>query len=126
MSRQESNMSIDEKEWYSFLIIPAVPAAILSAFSLASGSLLASVLIFTGAYLVAGAHVLVLGVPIFLLGKRLNAIHWWSCILAAFLIGGIPMGIWDGWRNFIPFALFGASGGLVFWLLWEFWIHEGR
>ena len=126
MSRQESNLSIDEKEWHSFLIVPAVPATILSAFSLASGSLLASVLIFVGAYLVAGVHVLVLGVPVFLLGKRLNAIHWWSCILAALLIGGIPIGIWDGWRSFIPFALFGASGGFVFWLLWEFWIHEGR
>ena len=126
MSRQESNLSVDEKEFYSFLIVPAVPAAIFSASSLGSGSLLVSSVIFIGAYFIAGVHVLLLGVPIFLLGKRLNAIRWWSCTVAAFLIGGLPMGIWDDWHTFIPFALFGASGGFGFWLLWEFWIHSGR
>jgi hypothetical protein len=103
-----------------------VPATVLSASSLSSGSILVSVIIFVAAYLIAGAHVLILGVPAFLLGKRLNAIHWWTCILVAFLIGGLPIGIWDGWRNFLPFGLFGASAGFAFWLLWEFWVYPNR
>ena len=126
MNKQKSDLSIDDKVFFSFLITPAVPATILSFFSLSSGSIIASGIIFLGVYLVAGAHVLVLGVPAFLLGKRFNAIHWWTCILVAFLIGGLPIAIWDGWHSFIPFALFGASGGLVFWLLWEFWIHSDQ
>ena len=100
-----------------------MPAAIFATFSLQLGSIIVIGVSFVGAYLVAGAHVLVLGVPAFLLGKRLNAIHWWTCIIVAFIIGGSPIAIWDGWSNFIHFGLFGASGGLAFWLLWEFWIH---
>ena len=126
MNKQKSHRSIAEKVFISFLITPAVPAAIFSVFSLFSGSIIVSGFIFLGAYLVAGVHVLVLGVPAFLLGNRLNAIHWWTCILVAFLIGGSPIGIWDGWRSFILFALFGASGGFGFWLLWEFWVHADQ
>ena len=74
-------------------------------------------------YLVAAAHTFVLAIPAFLLGKRLNVIHWWSSILVAFLIGGSPIAIWLEWSKFIPWGLFDASGGLVFWLLWQFWIN---
>ncbi len=126
INKQKSDLSIDEKVFISFFITPAVPAAILSFFSLSSGSIIVGGIIFLGAYLVAGVHVLVLGVPAFLLGQRLNAINWWVCVIVAFLIGGSPIGIWDGWRSFIPFALFGASGGLAFWLLWEFWVHADQ
>jgi len=124
VNKQKPELSIDEKVLISFFITPAVPALIFSVFSLEY--IMIAAVVFVATYLVAGVHLLVLGVPAFLLGKRLNAIKWWMCILVAFLIGGLPMGIWDGWRSFLPFALFGASGGFVFWLLWKFWIHPHR
>ena len=126
INKQKPDLSMDEKVLISFFITPAVPATVLSFFSLSSGSLMVSGLIFLGVYLVAGAHVLILGVPAFLLGKRLNTIKWWTCIAMAFMIGGLPIAILYGWANFIPFGLFGASGGFAFWLLWEFWIHSDR
>jgi len=124
MDKQKSNLSTDEKIFISFFITPAVPAAIFSAFALSN--LIVIVISFVVTYLIAGAHVLVLGLPAFLLGKRLNAIHWWTCIVVAFLIGGLPIAIWHGWSEFGWWGLFGASGGFGFWLLWQFWIHPDQ
>jgi hypothetical protein len=80
------------------------------------------------AYLVAGAHTLILGVPAFLLGKWLNAIHWWTCVPIAFLIGSVPMAILGqaGWSAFTSWGLFGAIGGLGFWLLWRFYVRSEK
>ncbi len=70
---------------------------------------------------------LVLGVPAFLLVKRFNAIRWWTCIIVSFLIGGLgSLSILDTWMHFVPFGLFGASGGLAFWLLWRFSIPSDQ
>lgn len=121
INKQKSDLSTDEKLLISFFITPAVPAVIFSAFALEN--IVIAGFIFVAAYIVAGAHLLVLGVPAFLLGKRLNIIQWWTCIIVAVIIGGLPVAILYGWANFIPFGLFGASGGIAFWLLWQFWIH---
>jgi hypothetical protein len=122
MNKQESNRSIDEKVFISFFITPAVPAAIFSAFSLENVIVMG--IIFVVTYLVAGAHVLVLGLPAFLLGQRLHAIRWWTCIVVGFVIGGLPIAIWRGSEFVLWGGLFGASGGFGFWLLWQFWIHS--
>ena len=122
INKQKSDLSIDGKVLISFFITPAVPALIFSVFALEY--MIIAAVVFVATYLVAGVHLFVLGVPAFLLGKRLNTIKWWTCIIVAFMIGGLPIAIWDGWTNFIPFGLFGASGGFAFWLLWQFWIHS--
>ena len=121
INTKKLDLTTDEKLLISFFLTPTVPAVIFSAFSLEN--IIIAGFIFVAAYVVAGAHLLVLGVPAFLLGKRFNAIQWWTCIIVAIIIGGVPIAILYGWGNFISFGLFGASGGLTFWLLWQFWIH---
>jgi len=126
MNKQESNLPIDEKVFISFFITPTVPAAIFSAFFLLSGNIIVIGVIFVVTYLVAGAHVLMLGLPAFLLGQRLHAIRWWTCIIIGFVIGGLPIAIWRGYEFFLWGGLFGACGGFAFWLLWQFWIHSDQ
>lgn len=123
---EESKLPVDEKVFRSFFIIPAVPAAIFSLFFFLSGSILLIVIVFVVTYLVAGAHVLVLGLPAFWLGQRLQAIRWWTCIIVGFGVGGLPVAIWRGTELFLFGGLFGACAGFAFWLLWEFWIQWDR
>src|SRR5271165_4088485 len=44
----------------------------------------------------ATAYVVVLGIPTYLLLRKLNAIRWWSAIAAGFILGSIPAAI-VGW-----------------------------
>ena len=128
MNKPVLKLSAGEKTVISFLIIPAIPAVIFSAYSLIEYrmSMLSTGIFFVFAYLFASAHGFLLGIPAFLLGKRLNVIHWWTCILGAFLIGGLPIGFWRGGAESITGGLFGASAGFAFWLLWQFWIHSDQ
>ena len=81
---------------------------------------------------IALGHVVFLGLPAFLLGWYLRAIRWWTTLLMAFIIGAVPMGVYlyrspsyifEANRELIVvMGLFGVSGGLVFWLLWRFWV----
>ncbi len=120
----------------TFLAIPVAPAlAFWGFFTIAypphptrlhplQENIAASFFLFVIAYTFAGAHVLILGIPAFLIGNRLKAIHWWTCLLASFAIGGLPMSIsggWD-WSGLLLYGALGMMGGLVFWLLWRFWI----
>ena len=84
-------------------------------------------LFFTIAFIVAGVHVVALGLPAFFIGLRLRAIHWWSCLILGFAIGGLPLELsrdGDGfaWNNFVALGILGAIGGLTFWFLWRFWV----
>jgi hypothetical protein len=135
MSKQNRNPEFVNKVMFTFLVTPAVPAVIFaSVFSIGWYTKTASdrVPLFGGlflfAYLVAGAHTLILGVPAFLLGKWFNAIRWWTCVPVAFLIGSLPMAILGqaGWSAFTSWGLFGAIGGLAFWLLWRFYIRSEK
>ena len=138
MQRQADHF-VTERTISSFFVVPAVPAIIVACYLLLayapntfSDSIPAFGMIFILAYLIASAHLLVLGVPAFLLGKKLHAIRWWTCIITAFIIGSLPITLWT-WRNspatgwqsiFLGWGLFGASGGLTFWLLWRYWINQ--
>jgi hypothetical protein len=42
---------------------------------------------------VSAGHVLLLGIPTFLVLKWKNAIYWWSSALAGFVLGSVPLGI---------------------------------
>jgi hypothetical protein len=46
-----------------------------------SDGFIAVMMVFFVAYLIGIVHTLILGIPTFLLGMRLHAISWWSCIL---------------------------------------------
>ncbi|MBC7877841.1 MAG: hypothetical protein H7Y59_11795 [Anaerolineales bacterium] len=91
------------------------------------------------AFVVAFFHICLLGLPLFFLGLRLRMIRWWTIFIASFIVGSLPytclvilasdtipqghlgeiLGI-----TFSAFGLFGVSGGVVFWLLWRYWILE--
>jgi hypothetical protein len=129
MNKPVLNTFIGEKTVILFLIAPAIPALITSADFLIEyhpRSMLAIGVVFVFAYLIASAHGFVLGIPAFLLFKRLNTIYWWTCILVAFLIGGLPIALWRGWSESVRWGLLGASGGFGFWLLWQFWIYSDQ
>src|SRR5258705_11710887 len=114
MSKQNRNPEFVNKVIFTFLVTPAVPAVVFaSVFSIGwytktiSDRLPLFGGLFLFAYLVAGAHTLILGVPAFLLGKWFDAIGWWTCALVAFVIGGSPMAIWGkaGWFAFTSWDL---------------------
>ena len=132
MGKQNRNPGFLSKVEISFLLTPAVLAAIFSCaisvdWSPKTVSEGASLLgwLFLISYLVAGAHTLILGVPAFLLGKWLNAIRWWTCVPVGLVIGGSPMAIFGqlGWIAFPTWGLFGGMGGFIFWLLWRFYVR---
>lgn len=74
-------------------------------------------------------HILFLTIPIFLVANRLKVIHWYTVLPTSFFIGGAPY-IFFIWGNqmkeliFIPIIMgtFGFSAGIVFWLLWRYWV----
>jgi hypothetical protein len=95
---------------------------------------------------VAIGWVFLFGVPTLLVGWYFRAIRWWSVLIAAFLIGAVPSTLsvlfapigWPEntyvWQDLSPENLIlvamsiiimgfaGLSGGLVFWLLWRYWV----
>lgn len=101
-------------------------------------------------FAITSGHVIVLGIPAFLIGLRLKAIRLWSTLIVSFLIGAIPTAMYalvQGWSDLIRYpnyypttdlptsvgmsiivmtfigglgGLFGLSGGLAFWLVWRF------
>jgi len=106
-------------------------------------------------FIVSSLHVVLLGVPAFIVGWYFKKIRLWTSVVVSFLIGAMPTAIflwplkypelhstssrWDGekmvqtmidgvptftgWTDWISaftvMGLFGASGGLVFWLIWK-------
>lgn len=42
---------------------------------------------------VSGAHVVVLGIPAYLLMRWRGLVRWWSALLAGFILGAVPVGI---------------------------------
>ena len=108
----------------------------------------ASVMLLLG-YLVALFYTFLLGLPALLIGWYFRAIRWWTTLIVAFLIGIIPptlsmlaspIGQPAGtpiWQSTDPadliwvlssaplFGLIGLSSGLVFWLLWRYWVQPG-
>ncbi len=101
-------------------------------------------------FAITSGHVIVLGIPAFLIGFRLKAIRLWSTLIVSFMIGAVPVAIYalvEGWSDSIRYpdyypttdlptsigmsiilmaligglgGLFGLSGGLAFWLVWRF------
>jgi hypothetical protein len=86
------------------------------------------------AFVVAFTDLVVFGIPAFFLAMYLEAVRWWTTLLAAFVVGATPYAVfvWTPNRSIISlssyfygitaFGLFGLSGGLVFWLLWRYWV----
>jgi hypothetical protein len=120
-------------------VVPALIVAVVATVSITKadapsgpGSVLLMVLSTAGiTFLVAlaftAAHTFVLGLPMVLLGVKLRAIRWWSCILVSFVIGFVPSA-WASGSNFLSGAPIGGAlgviGGLTFWLVWHFGVQR--
>jgi hypothetical protein len=121
----------DVKTMIIFFVVPAIPAIIFSCFRLLefppktiSDGIDVVTVVFFVAYFAGSTHMFILGGPAFWLGQRFDAIRWWTCIIAGFVIGGLPLAIFlqGAWEVF-SWGVFGAIGGLAFWFLWRFWIR---
>jgi hypothetical protein len=112
------------------------------------------VLMVLPAILVSFGHVLLFGVPVLLVGWYFRIIRWWTVLITAFLIAVIPTTLtiastpagWSGnkplWQDLnavnlgmliggsLLMGLCGVGSGLVFWLVWRYWVMpdspEGR
>ena len=68
----------------------------------------------------------VLGVPLFILGRRLNLVRWWSSTLCGFFAGGaadLVMRFPNGppaASELLRLAVIGGASGLTFWLVLRF------
>ena len=91
-------------------------------------------------FIVALAHALALGLPMFLLLRWRRRLRWWASLVGGFLVGNMPyaivsfpsvQGTADAWRIYAETAAFlgglGMAGGFAAWLVW-YWIgrHGGR
>jgi hypothetical protein len=84
-------------------------------------------------YPFAGIATAVFGVPLFLLGRRLGLIFWWSAIVAGFAIGILVHIVIDlerfdyfltqvmngDVRSLLYYGVAGAISGFAFWLIWS-------
>ncbi len=109
------------------LLITAVATAILVAvlITVEAGQPQNFAIAFLFAFAFTAAYTFLVGGPLLLLGAWRNAIRWWSCLLIGFLVGLVPTALVagtslpDAW----PMGLFGLIGGLVFWLVWHYWVQ---
>ncbi len=108
----------------------------------------ASVMLTLG-FLLSLMYTFLLGLPALLIGWYFRAIRWWTTMIIAFLIGAIPATLsmltapigqpegtplwlstdpadlmWAG-SSALLFGLIGMSSGLIFWLLWRYWVQPG-
>ncbi len=88
----------------------------------------ASVITFGVSLFFTAIFAFILGGPLLLLGIKLRWIRWWSTILMAFLIGFIPALLVDDqptrFTDSLLIGVYGALGGLAFWLVWHFWVQR--
>lgn len=125
-------------------VVPGLDLAYLGALALL---VMAASVILLLSYLVALMYTFLLGLPALLIGWYFRAIRWWTTLIMAFLIGAIPatlslltspIGQPEGtplWQSTDPsdlifagssglmFGLMGLTSGLVFWLLWRYWVQ---
>ncbi len=100
--------------------IPVMAVSFLFALFEGSADSFAAVAIF-GLYslVIAAVHMLVVGLPVYLLYRRWFTLTWWGAMLAGFLVGSLPgqllFGEWGSWTMAVILGIPGAIGGLAFW-----------
>lgn len=113
----------------ALLVAPAIAAFGLAVSAYVQGDavvnspakLLPSTLIF---YSYAFAATLLLGLPSFLVFRRLKLVRWWSSIMSGVVIGLIakiavdPSGTGLGSSALVIWGGLGGLSALVFWLVW--------
>jgi len=105
-------------------VVPAVALGVLSPLTGGTGhkdrlAILELALFF---YAYAAAYAVALGVPTFLLFRRLGILRWWTTVLAGYAIGIVTMTIATFQipppRALLLYGALGAASALVFWAIW--------
>lgn len=80
-------------------------------------------------FILSSIHMVFLGILSFLVAYAFKVIRWYTVLPASFFIGGAPyiLFMWGSslkaWIGVpLTMGLFGLSAGVVFWLLWRFWV----
>lgn len=82
----------------ALVVASIAPAIVMAVFFATSEKSWEGILIgFFIALAFYAAQVFILGLPLLLVGVRLHAIRWWSCLLVSFLIGYVPNASASGW-----------------------------
>ncbi len=127
MQIQSSKLQLVIKSLIALLgtaVITALVVAILMTVEAGQPQNFAIAFLFAFAF--TAAYTFIVGGPLLLLGAWRHAIYWWSCLLIGFLVGLVPTALVAGTRLFDawPMGVFGLIGGLVFWLLWRYWVQS--
>jgi hypothetical protein len=99
-------------------------------------------LLWPPAFIVAVVHAVGLGLPAYLVLKRIGATRWWVSLPAGFFIGALPYAVlalpWSlppnlppfTWPHYVAFAggfgLLGMAGGAAAWLVWHAMRRNGE
>jgi hypothetical protein len=70
-----------------------------------------AVIAFPVGFAVAGTHVLLFGLPAYLLLRRRMRVDWAQAMIAGFLVGAVPVNLW---------SLIAGSGAISPYILWSF------
>jgi hypothetical protein len=78
------------------------------------------------AYYFAAAATVLLGLPAFLILRKLKLVAWWSSLGGGALVGAVTdvavtSGRVNDIQSLLRFATLGAIAGLAFWLVWRSW-----
>jgi hypothetical protein len=110
-------------------VTPLVPALVIGGANASSGGYNGPLDLLLGAFLVyvfAGQVTVVVGLPMFLVLRRFNLLHWWSALSAGAFAGyltalvfGINTFVAPILHGFLPFVVIGAISGLVFFVTYS-------
>ena len=76
-------------------------------------------------YFFSTAAIVLFGIPIFLLLRRLQYVYWWSALLVGFAIGALvgvillPHPVANQINNISRFGLLGSASAFAFWMIWR-------
>jgi hypothetical protein len=114
-------------------IVPALGAGLTTPIVGTSPSAKVVIALFPIAYEISFVAILVVGVPLFLIGRRLRLIRWWTALITG-LVAGVVVALVFQWDlltdvpteplNVQPatLLLYGTEGALaafLFWLVWR-------
>lgn len=99
-------------------------------------------LLWPPAFIVALVHAVILGLPAYLIARRLGLIRWWVSLPGGFVVGALPYAVlalpWHApppelvaahivppftWQHYLAVAgglgFLGMAGGIAAWLVWR-------
>ncbi len=125
-------MKIAARTAFSALVASAVPAFPFAFISLLTKGDKSSVVVALIAWSISAAHVVVLGVPAFIVLWRKGVASRWLLIFTGFILGFVPVTLKSlpnilrgGVTNFSGSVVFGLLGAFSAWVFWIVWCRLG-